>query len=299
MTKKKEQKKLAKTNLIKRILFFVFTLVSVLLVAYFFVFPSLINNNIESKNIVIVSDKLDVHSRYIYLAHISENNSKNTLVSFPAEEVVSVPGGYGEYPLQSVFQLLKIDKKADQFIKYTYSKLLGIAVDEIVTVDDQLNEISENDFSRYFITRFFKDLTKAKLSKVYNSLYFHYKTKEVSLLKADNLENFEKYQNEFETISGVLSQHCSVAVVNASGENGVARQTGNIIEKSGALVVRIDDVTELEEKTVIYYGSDPVDCKQLAQKISGIFKVKPEFVPIDQLENAQQYRAKVVVVVGK
>lgn len=299
MTKKKEQKKLARINFLRRISFFILSLLLTTLLVYFFVLPSLVNNNIDSRNILIVSDKLDVHSKYTYLAHISENNLKNTIISFPGEQVVAVTGGYGEYPLQSVYQLLKIDKKDDQFIKYTYSKLLGISVDEVITVGDQLNEISENKFSGYFIARFFKDLTKVKFSKAYSSLYLHYKTKEIALLETDSLENFKKYKHEFETISGVLSQHCSVAVVNASGENGVARQTGDIIEKSGALVVRIDDVQKLEEKTVIYYGSDPVDCKQLAQKISGIFKVKPEFIHIDNLENAQQYRAKVVIVVGK
>jgi hypothetical protein len=299
MTKKKEQKKLAIKNFFNRILIFILSFVSAILLAYFFAFPSLINRDIESKNILIVSDKLNVHSNYIYLAHISDNADNNIIVSFPAKEVVLVPGGYGEYPLQSVYQLLKIDKKDDQFITSTFSELLDISVDEIITVGDQLNEIEEDAFARFFFFRSLQDLTHLKFNKMYNSLYLHYKTKDIVLVKANSLESFEDHKNEFETISSILSQHCSVAVVNASGENGLARKVGNVIENTGAIVVRIDDVPDLQEETVIYYGSDPVDCKQLAQKVSGIFKVKPEFISIDKLENSQQYRAKVIVVVGK
>jgi hypothetical protein len=299
MTKKKELKKLALKNFFKRILIFFVTLISVIILAYFFVITSLFNNASESKNILIVSDKLSVHSKYIYFAHISSDSSKNTIISFPSDEVVLVPGGYGEYPLQSVVQLLKIDKKDDQFIKSTYSNLLGIPVDKITTVGDELNEIEENEFDRFFFFRSIQDATHLQLGKVYDSLYLHYKTKDISLIKADSLDSFKDYYSEFETISSILSQHCSVAVVNASGENGLARKTGDMIENTGAVVVRIDDLPDTQEKTVIYYGSDPVNCKQLAEKVSGIFKVKPEFIPIDKLENAQQYRAKVIVVVGK
>lgn len=274
----------------KRVLFVFLAFVAFLTTLYFFVFPSILSRDNQSKNILIVSNRLDLPSNSIYLAHISGSQTKNRIVSIPSQQSVVVPGGYGEYPLQSIYQLLLIDKKDDQFILAVFSELLGVSVDEVVTLAEQLNEINEDEFPRLFLNEALTDVTKLKL---------HYELKDVTLKRLHNLEEFKDSNSEYKTISGDLYQHCSVAVVNATGENGVARQVGNILENTGALVVRVGDSSNHEEHTTFYISSGLVNCEELAHSISGIFKQKPKILPIEKLENGQQYRSQVVVIIGK
>lgn len=270
-----------------RLLFFVFLAILFLVLAgYYFVIPSIIGRTFFEKNIVIVSDKLDVSSKHIYFAHISNVAGENDIYSLDAQQVVTVPNGYGEYPLQSVYQLLLIDKKDSQFIRSVFSHILGVPIDEVVPISAVLDDVRESEFPRLFLTKEFRNWD------------MHYFTKHISLIDVGKIDDLVKYSHDFTTVKGDVFQHCSVAIVNATGQNGVARQIGDIIEKTGALVVRVDDTKVLQEKTHIYFSENQVDCGQLAHSISGVFSKEPELASLDKLENAQQYRAQVVVIVG-
>lgn len=284
---------------LRRIFFTIFVIALLVGALYFFVLPSIVNCDTDDKNIVIVSDRLDVPSKYIYFAHISSSGQKSTVLRIDSEQSVEVPGGYGEYPLQSMYQLLLIDKKEKQFMTAAYSQLFGIPVDTIVAVADPLDEIEGSEFSAFFFSSFIKQLGQVNLDSVGTLLYLHYRTKEVTSLSAKNLADVASYQHEFSTVSSEVSQYCSVAVINATGENGVARKVGDVIENSGAVVVRVDDIPQVQEQTKIFYGEEPVNCIKLVENILGIFPQRPEVLPLAELEDAQQYRAKVVVIVGK
>jgi hypothetical protein len=283
----------------KRLMFGLFAVLLFLLTLYFFVFPSIISKDLTAKNILIVSNKLDVPSNYIYVAHISNDNSQNSLISIPAQQNIEVPGGYGEYPLQSIYQLLLIDQKDDQVIKATFSQILEIAIDEIIAIDQELKSIESSNLSSFFLDQFFTKLGRFDLIESKNILQLHYLTNHLSKAEIEQLSDFKSYLPDIKTISGDLYQYCSVAVINASGENGRARQKGTIIENTGALVVRIDDFWELQERSTIFYDTQPVNCKELAIRLSGILNQKPEILPIEKLEDAQKYRAKVIVVIGQ
>lgn len=282
----------------KRIFFVFLAVITLLISLYFFVFPSILSSDNQSKNILIVSDRLDLPSNSIYLAHISGSQTKNKVVRIPSEQSVTVPGDYGEYPLQSVYQLLLIDKKDEQFIKSVFTELLGVTIDDVVTVADSLDTIGANEFPKFFLNEAIADVAKLRFRSMLDHLHMHYATNDVVINTSDSLENFRSKNNQYKTISSDLYQHCSVAVINSTGVNGVARRIGTVIENAGALVIRVGDSSGHEENTRVYVSYNPVNCEQLAESISGIFKEKPEVLPIERLENAQQYRSQVVVIVG-
>ena len=281
-----------------RWLFFTVLFIFLLLISlYFFVFPSIVKNDISQKNIVIVSSKLDSNSKNIYLAHISEDQSENNLYLINAESQVLVPGGYGEYPLQSVYQLLVIDKKDTQFIKSVYSELLGISVDEVLALNTPLDNISDSELSTFFFSSALKNISQFKFNS-FDVIKLHYQVKDMSVLELASIKDIEKHYSDLSTISGDLYQYCSVAVVNATSQNGLARKIGKTVENTGALVVRFDDSEMKQERTQIYYADDPIDCSKMAEKVLGIFSEKPEILPLGKLKNEQQYRAKTVIIVG-
>lgn len=296
---KKRQKISFLSVFLKRLAVVLGVLIVVPIILYFFVFPSIFDRDNQVKNILIVSGNLDYQSNYIYFAHISGDQSKNTLLSIPSQESVVVPGGYGEYPLQSVHQLLQIDKKDTQFIGAVFSELFGIVVNEVVTINLQLEAMDESELASFFLSEAIQDFTKLKFRQAYRALYLHYQTKNVSLFSVGQLSDLQKYTQRFATVSGDLYQHCSVAVVNVSGENGLARRKADLIETTGALVLRITDSQEKYSNNTMYYDSSLVNCKQLATHISGVFNQELALLPIEELEDAQQYRSKVVIFIVK
>ena len=283
----------------RRIFYSFFTIIALVVLNYIFVFPSLLSNEGNTENIVIVSEKLDVPSNSIYFAHVTGSEDKNTVFSIPAEVELEVPNGYGEYALQSVYQLLKIDKKDDQFIRATYSEILGFAIDEVVTINAQLNHMEEAELKTFFLRKSFENLYALNLTNVYEPFSLHFKFKNMNYSQLESVEELLDYKDTITTVTGKVYQYCSVAVINASDVNGLARKRADEIEKTGALVVRVDDTQDKHENAKIYYGQDPVDCEPLAKKISNIFYEKPEMYDLSELENAQQYRSKVVVIVGE
>jgi len=286
-------------TILKKIFFFVACTAVFVAVLYFFVFPSILESTVDEQNILIVSNKLDVNSSYIYLAHISQDSEENSLLLISAQDPVEVPHGYGEYPLQSVYQLLKIDKKDSQFIQSVFSQLTGVAIDEVVAIDSALSNVSQTQVSQLFLLSAFNNLKSLELNSALKALLLHYKSKHMTVFELDSIENMSDYYADIPSIFGDLYQYCSVAVVNGTNQNGRAAQIGQIIENTGGLVVRLDDAATQHESTQIYFATDPVDCSKLAKKISGVFAQKPEIIPISSLDNAQQYRATVIVIVGE
>lgn len=276
-----------------------FVVISAVLILYFFVLPSLLQNKIENKNILLVSSKLDVQSNYLYIAHISIKNEENALLVLDSQNEVELPHGYGKYPLQSVYQLLLLDKKDSHFIQSVYSELFGFVVDEVVALDIALKQPNESELASFFLKAALNNAQQFRLNSMLQALALHYQAKEIAVSQLSDISDLESEYADLSTLQTAEYQYCSVAVVNATGENGVASDTAEVFENTGALVIRIDDTVHSQEETQIFYADDPVDCTRVAEKMGGIFPQKPEMKSLSQLENAQQYRSKVVVIIGK
>jgi hypothetical protein len=263
----------------------------------FFAFYILVVRVDQPNNIVIVSSNMDAPSEYIYVSHISSDGSKNRLFAINAKEVVEVPKGYGEYSLSSVYRLLTLDKKDEQYIKATYSNLLGVVVDEVIEVERPLVNSNQVELNKLFLeearNNFFKlDGSFLRLASLHTKLF------NVQAIEVGSLEDFRYRNHELKTITDELHRNCSVAFFNTTNVSGLAKNLSLIAENTGALVVRLSDHSIRLEQTYIYYDDADVDCYQVAVRLANIFEEKPMISPLSDLENPQQYRAKVVILVG-
>lgn len=298
---KREEKKSTFSVFFTMVFTTIFVGVAAVLAAYFFVIPSVLESNFEDKNIVIISNKLDLQNDFIYFAHISQQNDDSFILRINSDETVTVPGGYGEYPLQSVYPLLKIDKKDDQFIRHAYSQLLGLSVDEVIALNQPLIEETDETLKLVLLKSAIEQMIRLEFAGVSELLQVHYRANNLDKIGLDQVSDISEHYSDLATISGDVYQYCSVAVINATEENGVATEFGELIETTGGLVVRLDDAqpdsVAVEGSVVMYYSNEPVDCSQLTSRISGLFSTKPVVLPISELENNSQYRAKVVILI--
>lgn len=275
--------------------FFIFSLV---LVMYFFVLPSVLGNDNSSKNILLVSDQLDEQNKYIALVHVSENPEENVVIFINGEQMVEVGDDYGEYKLNTIFQLLKIDNQSDQKIKSVFSRLLKITVDEFVI----LNGIDGKDLAggalkKTILEKFFADVG-GSISNKLKLLKLHYLVEESEILDVDKLEAVEKYYYKLSTIKDELYGNCSVSVVNTTSRSGLAHAVSDIIENTGAQVLQVEGSDATVNKTNIYYPSRKPECKDLVDKLLGIFPNEVEIKMNYELPKTQALRSDILIMLG-
>jgi len=179
-----------------------------------------------------------------------------------------------------------------------FSNILGISVDEVVVVNGlQKNNINhdnfKNIFSKALLSQFHKPFSK---NKIY-LLKFHFLADSMEVFEFNRVSDLKNIYYKLSTLDEKTYQNCSVSVVNTTLENGLAKKVSEIIENTGARVMRVEGSDFIIEKTAIYYPVSS-ECRQLVDRILGIFPVKIELKDLGDLSSTQQFRSNVVVMIG-
>lgn len=295
-------KYLKKVNPFKKglviLLISIFSFFLFLVFIYNFVLPSVYMNDKETKNILLVSNNLDDQNSYISLVHLSPNSEENLIIFFDGNQMVNINDQYGDYNLNSIYQLLKIDKRSDQKIKSIFSNIFKIAIDEVVVVNGISGELKNPDLKNIFA----KNLTekvggsignKVKIFKLFSL------ANSLKIIKLNQVSEIKKSFHKLSTIEKESFQNCSVAVVNTTNKTDLAKNIGVVLENTGAHVVQLESISSSIDETTIYYPVDKSECKELADRIIGVFSEVPNIVSNTEIPSTLQFRSEIVVMVGK
>jgi hypothetical protein len=253
-------------------------------------------------NIVIVPSNIDGTYQKIYFAHIDPSQHNINMVSFPAEHEVKVVGGYGQYPLRSLYPLLTTEKKNQQFMLASYSHGLEKTIDEVWVTNDQQffgSQLNVSELFRQLV--FFKiksKLTVADRISLYRFLLG---------LRQDQV-TFSAVQtdDEWTKVSAKLqfpaqAADCSVAIINTTDIAGIGSQFGKILEKSGLAVVRVADANGSVDKTTLLTDGGGADkdslCADLENHILHTLPIEAK----QQFDSQafQKYRGHLVLILGQ
>lgn len=299
---RKKVKSLKKVNPIKKgiiILLISFLLLFLLLVfTYRFVLPSVYMNDKETKNILLVSDNLDDQNNYISLVHLSTNPEENLIIFFEGNQMVNINDQYGDYNLNSIYQLLKIDRRSYQKIKSIFSNIFKIAIDEVVVVDGISGELETHDLKNIFA----KNLTKkvgGSIGNKINIFKLFSLADSLKIVKLNQVTEIKKSLSKLSTIEKESFQNCSVAVVNTTEKTDLAKNIGVVIENTGAQVLQLESISPSIDETTIFYPIDKPECKALIDRIIGVFPEIPKILSNTEIPSTLQFRSEIVVMVGK
>jgi hypothetical protein len=250
------------------------------------------------KNIVIVPANIDGTYQKIYLTHIDPGQNHIDVVSFPADQQVKVVGGYGQYPLRSLYPLLTAEKKSRQFVIASYSQALEKVVDDVwVTNDPQFfqSQLNVSELLRQLVL--FKiqgDFTLADRISLYK-FSLGLRQDQVTFTAVQNAEEWVHISAEIEFPSQAAD--CSVAIINTTDIVGIGSQFGKILEKSGFAVVRVADANGVVEKTTLLTDTDSSTCLDVQSHIlhSLPLATKNQF----DSQAFQKYRGHVVLILGQ
>jgi len=254
----------------------VVVVVGALVFVYYSFFLRAIWNEDTVKNIVIIPAHIDVSTDTILFASISYREQKLSLNSIPAEDAVEVSGGYGQYPLKSVYPLLGLDDTSHQTLVATYSYLIGVPIDEVWVTDDESvfsSKQSAGDFAQAVL---FNKVDTNLGIKDRVKLYQFIQEQQPMLLAFNSLNEWQAKQSS--RFAGQL-KGCRVAIVNTTAIAGLGRKVSMVLERSGVVVVRLTDAAPTQPKSVLTIQPDQPDCVALSAHLQQLF---PDEIEIKQ-----------------
>ena len=226
--------------------------------------------------------------------------------SLPANQETELLNGYGLYKLAAVYPLLQIDHRSQNHVRATFSLITGAIVDEVVPWSElpkwqaQLQPETLTKFGSIPI----REVEKLYWQRIwYKDLKFSERVKNFSAWKlawrwrwfADQTQFH--WQSDLISTAGPLANQCAVAVVNATGIKGLARQLSQVLAADGYSVVRVSAELAGAEQTHLWLDpASQATCESVAEKLRGVLAV-PVVIESNTLETST-YRAPIVILVG-
>lgn len=246
------------------------------------------------KNILFISPEIDSSKSKIYLAYFFPNTNEITL-SMIESAPVSVLGGYGDYELNKVYPLLEIEKKKPDFRLSAMSWGTETIVDQIIEIDDEAELKTKKQLQQQLwqgaINRIVNPSQAVELLKA----FFFTKSIPVEQLAINQEPTLVKELNVLNNV--ILYEDCLVAVVNTTEEVGLASKISTIIEKNGAVVIRITDQNSPYQLSTFSFDPDNNSCQSLSERLRVLFP--GQIIKQHQAQLQHEYRADLIIFIGK
>lgn len=272
-----------------------------LLVAAYFTYTKLLPRVFtitDDHTIVFVSESILEQEGKLYFVHLSPTDKNTVFLSLPGREEVTVLGGYGTYELQSVFPLLRLDKKDSQFIRAAFSHAFNVVVDEVIWVEPAALSQPEQDLHQLFRSalqeRESQEIGTTQLLRYFFHTLAHNK-------KAKPLETIADVPSQLSAVTSIFAREealqCPVAVVNTTSTTGLAQNMSGILEDSGALVIRVASESNQEPTSRIVAAAATPECQRIIDSITKMLPVSPVYAENEDV--LRQYRARLVLFLGE
>jgi hypothetical protein len=247
--------------------------------------------------IVLASSNLDVKENPFLVINIDHEQNKITLLNINNKLKMGVLGGYGDYELRSVGPLLNIEKKPIKFIRSAYSFGLEQGFDQVAL----LNKIQLNNQPSIKLL-FWQMLTDPSLKSTlswwqrWQFFCFSWLIPDTKI-EIKNIESAAAWHNWQKNKSQPINPTCSLSIINNTDKAKLASKIGQVLENSGARVVRTTTEAGQPTKTKLIYSVTSRDCDFTKQQIEQLLPFSDVRAEANN-DLAAKYRADVVILVG-
>lgn len=245
----------------------------------------------------------------ISLFSYNPKQRKVAIINIPDETYLEVPRGFGKWQLRAVYGL-----GGDELLKETVANFLGLPIDGFLEsnkpITQLLDKLNQNPFSGLNILSSLKtDLTLWELIKLhFGLLSVRFDKVKIINLDSQNILNKEKLPDETDVFtadpvridsiltdlvdSAIVSEHKTIAVLNATEEPQLAQKRARLISNMGGNVIITGNARERVEKTQLA-GKDSLTLKRLRQIFGSGDKIK---ISSEDIESS---RAEIILLLGE
>jgi hypothetical protein len=232
----------------------------------------------------------------VLLVQLEPELKDSTVFILDGEEVVTLPGLYGEYRLSAIYPLLLIDAKDDRYFRGTLNRVFGVFLDSEVLVDQTLvsdpKELSKQLKATFWKQVFAGEEISLDLIKTWYVLQYNNTVR--------NPESVKTVVDEIRAQTGgtfATRDECRVAILNSTTTSGLAGGLADIVEKNGGLVIRLGQYSDVLETSKLLYDPAVEECQEAIEQIKTLSPVSFE---VEASVNVQgEFRAPLVAIIGK
>ncbi|MDZ7587146.1 MAG: LytR C-terminal domain-containing protein [Patescibacteria group bacterium] len=232
-----------------------------------------------------------IQSEDLEVMVIIPNQKKLISLIIPKNTIVKVGFGFGEYRLNKVYELGKLENQAGKVLMRTVQELLGVGIDgweaEGKSNLSWWDKIRLKWWEKVVVTQ--EEKTVLIDNPAWQSEYLTdgsliYRVNQVWL---DELVHQKIFDQE------VSREGLTVAVLNASGVDGVANNISRLISNFGIEVRLVGNLTEQIQTEIVINRKAIEDTKTL-KKVMDSLGIK-----VIKIGDILEYRSDLVVIIGK
>jgi hypothetical protein len=230
------------------------------------------------------------------LIHLAPVRRQLIITSIQPTVVLEQPGALeGQSVAQAYYTLQDQGYDAATTLK-TMSLGIGHYLDEVRVVPVTKPLTTYQEFGEYLWTAFRAGEGPLSRSEKLSWLFFVQglaKSQAVSVTVAQP-SDWERFYRAMTLESSLKT--CTIAVLNASGVNGLASRTARVLENTELTVISITDTPVRSEQTAIIQGGTNPSCGTVVQMVEQMLPVNTH-QQVDPVL-ATEYRADIVLSVG-
>ncbi len=239
--------------------------------------------------VVYVPAQVEKSYPVVYRSKAKNDGSRTTYFGSP-DFLVDAPGGYGRYRLGALYALYTQEGKDAAFIQAAFSRVLGVPLDGVYSYELSTEEALAQEISSHVPTFFLQKLVGVVAGGSLPVFQEH-------PLSGDDF--VARSREDFKKERGSLVSQCSLALLNASEKKGVATALSTLLESLQYQVVHTASLPDTQDASVVYVAAQASDCSETLATIQRFFTTKPQLIVEETPEVTEQYRAGIVIVLGK
>lgn len=279
------------TGLVARLRFFVGSILLFVCSVYLlliFIVPSIVP---LKQPIHIVATRNTNSQQSFYFVHLNPTASLNYSATLPADEPLNVPLLDKEISLQGISQ------EKPELAKTLYSHMLGVLVNKVVLLPDTFSKDIQTSSDIFSLSLDHKVQLPLKERALLLYYFLISRKNSVAIKELATVATLETQLSDNQAIWEYnTAQACPIAVVNTTTTQGLAQSYSNLLEKSGAFIIRVTSESALKDKSILY-STENKACDGLIRGIQEFFPHRLEIV--QDTAKTQEYRSGLVLFLGK
>lgn len=273
------------------------------------------------------SINLIIMSNYISILHLSPGEGRVFLLKIPAETYLEVPGGYGSWRADAIYNLGEAEQsfKGVNLLKSSVASFLGLPVDGFMQIegrfkqkphDEVIKEVKNPAFVFELISATRSDLSSVELAKIFWEMS---KTRfdKIEILDSLALGFFERkklldgaevlvpdpykidpFVEDNLSNASFREEQLTISVFNATSTPGLAKKAARVITNLGGSVVQISGYPDQKVKSIIF--SKDEEMSKTYKKLARIFDIDCQGKICDILpEHLEADRAQIILILGE
>jgi hypothetical protein len=273
-----------------------------LVLFWFFWWPP--NRFSSTQNYLFVNQSSTDIKGSIILVHLEPGAKKIEVSLFNKDLPVELLGGYGQYSLRSVFPLLQLDHRSNQYISTAYSAALGLPIQQVIPLGNEAEKLTDVTSSKQLNLQMFwwQILTyrwPSSLSFPERFLLYRFgqsvSTDQITTNQIKSNDDWLKVRHQLGLPE--VNPDCSVAVLNTTEVAGTGSMITQVLENAGITVIRLSDTPDRLAQTKLFVTQPSPFCLSVISQIQPLFPldVRQEVVG----ETMSKYRTNIVVLIGQ